>query len=95
METQIIYGRLSADERETNYHIAADNDDVVVMDTTILKDFHKALKQGWTLTKKYVYSDGSEAGGVLTAPRRCLSIRNTKEKVLSEKQLQNLKKQDL
>ena len=92
MKTQIIKTRLSTDERETHYMIAANNDDVVIMETTIMKDFHRAQKQGWMLIEQYQHIDGDIIGGVFEAPRRCLSVRNTKEKELSEKQLANLEK---
>jgi hypothetical protein len=92
MKIQILKTRLSTDEKETHYLINANNDDVVIMETTIMKDFNRAKKQGWNLVELYKYEDGDIAGGVFEAPRRCLSIRNTKEKELSERQLENLEK---
>ena len=94
MKTQVINARLSIDEKETHYYISAAEDDVVYMDTTILKDYNKALKQGWKLVCQYVAKDGSIVGGKLTAPRRCLSLRNVKAKELSEKQKMNLIKDE-
>ena len=92
MVTQVIKTQLSKEERETHYLIENINDDEVEMDTTILKDYNRAVKQGWTMTKQYVYEDGSIVGGVFVAPRRCLSVRSTKERVLSDKQKENLEK---
>ena len=60
------------------------------MDSTIPKHFRKALKQGWTPVKQYVYDDGTVCGMVLTAPERSITIRNTEKKQMSEKQLGNL-----
>ena len=84
--------KLSIEERETHYWIDAANDDTVVMETTILKDFNKAKKQGWTQTAQYLYEDDSVAGGCFKAPRRCLSIRNTTKREMSEEQKDNLQK---
>jgi hypothetical protein len=92
MITQVINTQLSKEERETHYLIENSNDNEVEMDTTILKDYNRAVKQGWTMVKQYVYEDGSVAGGVFTAPRRCLSVRSTKERVMSEKQKKNIEK---
>lgn len=92
MITEIIKSQLSKEERETHYVIENINDDEVYMDTTILKDYNRAVKQGWNMQKQYVYENGDVAGGVFTAPRRCLSIRSTKERVMSEKQKQNIEK---
>lgn len=92
MKTQIIRSQLSVDERETLFNISYAEDDIVYMDTTILKDYNRAIKQGWELLEQYVYEDGSVCGGHFKAPRRCISIRNTKEREISEKQMENLKK---
>ena len=92
MITQVINTQLSKEERETHYLIENVNDNEVEMDTTILKDYNRAVKQGWTMVKQYVYEDGTVAGGVFIAPRRCLSVRSTKERVMSERQKQNIEK---
>ena len=92
MKQQILKSQLSTDERETILSISHSEDNVVYMDTTILKDYNKAVKQGWEVVEQYVYEDGSIAGGYLKAPRRCLSIRNTKERELSDKQKENLRR---
>lgn len=93
MEIIKVNCRLSAEERETilNY----DNvDKVWIMDSTVPKHFNRALKQGWTLTTKYIYEDGTVCGMVLTAPARAITIRNTTKKQMSEKQLGNLSNDD-
>ena len=92
MVTEILKSQLSKDERETHYLIENINDNEVYMDTTILKDYNRAVKQGWAMQKQYVYENGDVAGGVFIAPRRCLSIRSTKERVMSEKQKENFEK---
>ena len=92
MKTQLIKSQLSADERETIFNISYAEDDIVYMDTTILKDYNKAVKQGWELVEQYVYEDGSVCGGQFKAPRRCLSIHNIKKRELSDKQIANLEK---
>ena len=92
MVIEVIKSQLSKEERETHYIIENVNDDEVYLDTTILKDYNRAVKQGWVMQKQYVYENGDVAGGVFTAPRRCLSIRSTKERVMSDKQKQNIEK---
>lgn len=92
MKTQVLKSQLSTEERETILNISYADDDVVYMDTTILKDYNKAVKQGWELIGQYVYEDGTVAGGQFKAPRRCLSLRNIKERELSDKQKENLKR---
>jgi hypothetical protein len=62
-----------------------------VMDSMVPKHFRKALKQGWTPIRQYVYDDGTVCGMVLTAPDRAITIRNTDKKKMSEKQMTNLK----
>lgn len=91
METIKVYSELTREERETllNY----DNiDKVWTMDSTVPKHFRKALKQGWTPIRQFVYEDGTVCGMVLTAPERAITIRNTEKKQMSEKQMGNLTK---
>jgi hypothetical protein len=89
METIKVYDKLSPEERETvlNYDSI---DKMWVMDTTIPKHFRKAIKQGWTPIRQYVYEDGTVCGMELTASERAITIRNTSKKQMSEKQLKNL-----
>ena len=89
METIKIYNQLIKEERETilNYDSV---DKTWIMDSTVPKHFRKALKQGWTPTRQYIYEDGTICGMVLTAPERSVTIRNTTKKQLSDKQLGNL-----
>ena len=70
---QIITSRLSQDERET--HIFIDGD-TAIMDSTIPRDFHKALKQNWEPISVTKYEDGTVCGMMLKAPRKAGSIRN-------------------
>lgn len=89
MEIIKVYSELTKEERETLLHY-----DYIekswTMDSTVPKHFRKALRQGWTPTKKYVYEDGSVCGMVLTAPERSITIRNTEKKQMSDKQMTNL-----
>jgi hypothetical protein len=94
MKTIKIEGnRLTIEERETilNYDSV---ERIWIMDSTVPKHFRKALKQGWTPTKQYVYDDGTVCGMVLTAPERAITIRSTAKKQMSEEQLKNLNDDD-
>ena len=90
METIKVRNTLITEERETllNYDSI---DKMWVMDSMVPKHFRKALKQGWTPIRQYVYDDGTVCGMVLTAPDRAITIRNTDKKKMSEKQMTNLK----
>ena len=91
METIKFNGRLTLEEKETllNYDTVTN---MWIMDSTVPKHFRKALKQGWTPIKEFVYDDGTVFGMVLSAPDRSITIRNTEKKQMSEKQLGNLNK---
>lgn len=81
--------KLTNEERET--HLCYDLvEKVWVMDSSIPKHFRKALKQGWTPVRQYIYEDGTVCEMVLTAPERSVTIRNTEKKKVSDKQLANL-----
>lgn len=89
LETIKVNGRLSTDEREV--HLLYDIESKMwIMDSTVPKYFRKALKQGWTPVRQYVYEDGTVCGMVLTAPERSVTIRNTAKKQMSDKQMENL-----
>lgn len=93
METIKVYGKLTIEERET--HLNYDSvDKTWTMDSMVPKHFRKALKQGWTPIRQYVYEDGTVCGMVLTASERAITIRNTTKKQMSEKQLGNLSGSD-
>lgn len=70
---QIITSRLSQDERETHIFIEGDT---AIMDSTIPRDFHKALKQNWKPISVTKYEDGTVCGMILKAPRKAVNIRN-------------------
>ena len=89
METIKMYYRLLNEERETLI-IYDPTKKMWIMDTMIPKHFRKALKQGWTPLKQWVYEDGSVCGMELTAPPRAITIRSTAPKQMSDKQLNNL-----
>ena len=84
-----VYEKLSAEERETILNFDS-IDKIWTMETTVPKHFRKALKQGWTPIRQYVYEDGTVCGMELTASERAITIRNTTKKQMSEKQLGNL-----
>jgi hypothetical protein len=94
MKTIKVTGKLTNEERETV--IVYDNiDKKWVMDTTISKHCNKAKRQGWTQIMEYVYEDGTVCGGVFEASAMAITIRNpNKKRVMSDKQMQNLHKQD-
>ena len=89
METIKINGRFTLEERDTllNYNPI---DDQWIMDSNIPKHFRKALRQGWTPIRQYVYDDGTVCAMCLSAPERAVTIRNVEKKKLSEKQLEIL-----
>ena len=93
MKTITINGQLTAEEREVAlvYNYA---DKKWIMDTTMLKYYNKARKQGWTQTTEYVYKDGSVCGGVFEAPIYAVTIRSTTKKQMTEKQMCNLLSDD-
>lgn len=94
IETIQVNSRLSNEERETI--IGYDNiDKVWTMDSTIVKHFNKALKQGWTPKVRYVYDDGTVCGMVLVAPEHAITIRNpNKKRVMNDEQMKNLHRRD-
>lgn len=89
METIKVYGKLITDERETVLNYDGETK-VWLMDTTIPKHFRRAIKQGWTPLRQYVYEDGTVCGMALTAPERSITIRSVEKKKMSEKQMENL-----
>lgn len=81
--------KLSNEEREI--HIYLDPiDRVWMLDSFMPKYFNKAIKQGWTPIRKYVYEDGTTCGMSFKGPERAITIRSVDKKQLSEKQLSNL-----
>ena len=94
MMTVKVHGdKLTIEERETllNYDSI---EKVWTMESYVPKHFRKAMKQGWTPIRKYVYEDGTVCGMVLTASERAVTIRNVDKKKLSEKQLKALNSDD-
>ena len=93
METIKITGKLSNEEKEVHLYLDP-VDRVWIADVFMPKYFRKALKQGWTPIKQYVFDDGTVCGMTLTAPERSITFRNVEQKKMSEKQLENLFKDD-
>ena len=90
---KVAGARLLNEEREVHLYLDP-IDRVWMMDAFMPKYFRKAVKQGWTPIRQYVYKDGTVCGMTLTAPERSVSIRNVNKKRLSEKQLENLNSVD-
>lgn len=90
MKIQKLSARLTSEEKETllNYDYVNKK---WFMDSTVSTHYNKALKQGWAPIEKYEYEDGTVAGYKLEAPGRAVTIRSIDKKVLSEKQMDNLK----
>ena len=89
MQTVLIKERLSLEEKETLllYDTA---DKQWIMDTTVMKHYNKAKRQGWDQIKEFVYDDGSVCGGIFIAADRAVTIRNVEAKQMSDKQMGNL-----
>lgn len=89
MEIIKVANRLTNEEKETI--LSYDSiDKTWNMYSTVPKHFRKALKQGWSSIKQYVYDDGTVCGMELVAQDRAVTIRSTTKKQMSEKQLENL-----
>lgn len=93
MEIVKIKERLTIEEKEVLLLYDA-VDKQWVMDTTVLKYYTKAKRQGWNQIKEFVYEDGTVCGGVFTAPDRAVTIRNIDVKQMSDKQMGNLWQDD-
>lgn len=89
MQVIKIKERLGLEEKECLLNFDA-VDKKWTMDTTVMKYYNKAIKQGWTQLKKYVYDDNSVCGGVFEAPDYSVTIRSVVKKQLSDKQMTNL-----
>jgi hypothetical protein len=89
MQTVVIKERLSLEERETLL-LYDSVDKKWIMDTTVLKHYTKAKRQGWEQIKEFVYEDGTVCGGVFEAADRAVTIRNVDVKQMSERQMCNL-----
>jgi hypothetical protein len=90
MESVKLGVRLLNEEREV--HIYFDPvEKMWMMDAFVPKYFRKAIKQGWTPIREYIYEDGTVCGMSLVAPERAVSIRNVNKKQISEKQRNNLR----
>jgi len=81
--------RLTLEEKETMLQYDA-SDKKWTIDTTVLRHYNKAKRQGWTQLVEYVYDDGSVCGGVFEAPDYAVTIRSTIKKQMSDKQMLNL-----
>lgn len=92
MKETIIRTRLTNAEKETVLHISLE-DNKWYMDSTIPRDFNKALKQGWEAETVFKYEDGAVAGMILSAPAKAISIRQAErvKPVMSEERLEQLK----
>jgi hypothetical protein len=64
------------------------------LDAFMPKYYRRAIKQGWTPIREYIYDDGTVMGMSFTAPERAVTIRNVDKKKLSEKQFKALNMDD-
>jgi len=81
--------RLTLEEKETMLQYDA-SDKKWTIDTTVLRHYNKAKRQGWTQLVEYVYDDCSVCGVVFEAPYYAVTIRSTIKKQMSDKQMLNL-----
>jgi hypothetical protein len=93
MQTVVIKERLSLEEKETLLLYDA-VDKKWIIDTTVVKHYNKAKRQGWKQIKEFVYEDGIVCGGVFEAADRAITIRNVDAKQMSDKQMENLLQDD-
>ena len=93
MQIVTMKNRPTLEEKETLLHYDY-IDKIWTIDTTIMKHYNKAKKQGWEQTHEYMCDDGVICGGVFTAPERAITIRNVEVKQMSEQQLVNLLQDD-
>lgn len=95
IRTITVHGsKLTTEEKET--HLYYDPvDKTWTMDSSVPKHINKALKQGWTPIRQYIYEDDSVCNMILTAPERAVTIRSVEKKQLSTKQLNSLGVNDL
>ena len=91
MKTLKFNAKLTSEEKEA--HLLYDYEAKTwVMDTTVMKLYNKAKKQGWEQICEYICDDGSVCGGVFKAPHYAVTIRSTDKKQMSDKQMSNLDK---
>lgn len=93
MEIVKINTKLTREEREAVLRYG-ELDKVWTIDTTIMKFYNKAKRQGWKQLVEYVYEDGSVCGGIFEAPDRAVTIRNAEKKLMSEAQMENLQSEE-
>lgn len=89
LETIKVNSKLLTREKECFLLYDAETN-MWIMDSTVPKLFRKALRQGWTPLRQYIYEDGTICGMVLTAPEKSVTIRNASKKQMSEAQMSNL-----
>ena len=89
MQVIKLYTKLTQEEKEVI--LLYDNARKAwIMDTTVMKFYNKAKKQGWTQTVEYIYEDGAVCGGVFEAPDYSITVRSVVKKQMSNKQMENL-----
>jgi hypothetical protein len=93
MQIVKIKERLTSEEKETLL-LYDTIDKQWTMDTTVMKHYNKAKRQGWEQVKEFVYDDGAVCGGVFVASDRAVTIRNIDPKQMSDKQMCNLLQDD-
>lgn len=77
--------KLSREEQETHIYLDALSDRAVI-DTTVPKDYNKALRRGWKPAVRYLASDGTVIGYSFTVPRSLISFRSPRDLSPEEKE---------
>jgi hypothetical protein len=90
METIKITGNKLTNEERELYLYLDPIERVWTLDAFLPKYFNKAIKQGWTPIREYIYEDGTICGMSFKAPERCITFRNIDKRKVSENQLKNL-----
>ena len=90
METIKVGGvRLAHEEREVYFYLDPINK-TWMLDAFTPKYFRKALKQGWTPIREYIYEDGTVCGMSFIGPERAVTIRNVAKKKSNKVRANNL-----
>lgn len=90
MQRIVFNTQLTKEEKEV--HINYDYvDKKWKLDTTLIKYYNKAKKQGWMQTAVYVYPDGSVLGGIFEAPEYGITIRKPIKREVKKEQVNNFR----
>lgn len=71
----IRHAKITREEQETHIYLDALSNTAVV-DTSIPKDYNKALRRGWKPKVRYLDSTGSVIGYTFEVPRSLITFRS-------------------